>query len=341
MSKDTQVPNRSRVKYNHAYQEYRKWCFKNDIETTTDDSIITYFTTDLAPYKSSSLWTKYSMLRTTIKLFEGIDISTFPSIIPFLKSKSDGQKTTKCSSLTKEHVDTFLAEADNKDHLLNKVVNFLKHFIVSARIITFVNIQVILIFGVAGACRRQELASLTTTCVEDRKTHFLVQIFDAETKNVRFFVIEPGEVGNMNVIDIIRMYIALRPTNLTHDRFFINYLNEKCTIQPVGIHRIAKVPQIVAKYLGLEDPSSFTGHCFRRTSASILANAGVTMGDIKRHTEWHSSAAPIACGDESENSILGEGTSTAELGAIDEIEKTNNQTFCGIEQNASVTDTGT
>lgn len=208
----------------------------------------------------------------------------------------------------------------------------------------FNNLQVILIFGVAGACRRQELASLTTTCVEDRKTHFLVQLIDAETKNVRFFVIEPGEVGNMNVLDIIRMYIALRPINLIHDRFFINYLNEKCTIQPVGIHRIAKVPQIVAKYLNLDDPSSFTGHCFRRTSASILANSGVTMGDIRRHSEWHSSATTTSYANESEyteNSVLGEGTSSAELGAIDEIEETNNQTFCGNDQNASGTDTGT
>lgn len=123
MSRDTQqVPNRSKVKYNHAYQEYRKWCFKNNVEITTDDSIMTYFTTDLAPYKSTSLWTKYSMLRTTIKLFEGIDISKFPSIIPFLKSKSEGHKPSKSSSLTKDHVDRFLAEADNKGHLLNKVI---------------------------------------------------------------------------------------------------------------------------------------------------------------------------------------------------------------------------
>lgn len=185
----------------------------------------------------------------------------------------------------------------------------------------------ILIFGVAGACRRQELASLTTTCIEDRLTHFLVQIVDAETQKVRFFMIEPGEVGNTNLLDIIREYMALRPSHINHNRFFINYINEKCTVQPVGVHKIGRVPQFVAKYLDLENPQSFTGHCFRRTSATILANAGVSMGDIRRHSEWQSSTAAIGYFDGSENCMLGEGTSTAELGAFDEIEKINDQIF--------------
>lgn len=122
MARDTQMPNKSQAKYEQAYQEYRKWCSKNNIETTTDDSILKYFTTDLAPYKASTLWPKYSMLRSTIKLFEEIDISTFPSIIPYLKSKGDDHKTIKTLTLSKEHVDKFLAEADNKEHLLNKVI---------------------------------------------------------------------------------------------------------------------------------------------------------------------------------------------------------------------------
>lgn len=123
MVRDTvQVPDKSRAQYDHTYQEYRKWCLKNNMEMTTEDGILRYFTTEMATYKSSSLWTKYSMLRSTIKLFEGIDICTFPSIIPYLKSKGDGHRTTKSLTLSKDHVDKFLAEADNKKHLLNKVL---------------------------------------------------------------------------------------------------------------------------------------------------------------------------------------------------------------------------
>jgi hypothetical protein len=41
----------------------------------------------------------------------------------------------------------------------------------------------------------------------------------------------------------------------------------------------------------LELPSAkeYTGHCFRRTSASLLANAGADMSVIKRHGAWTSS----------------------------------------------------
>lgn len=170
-----------------------------------------------------------------------------------------------------------------------------------------------------------------------------MQLADTETKKVRFFMIEPGEVGNTNLLDIIRAYMVLRPTHINHNRFFINYIHEKCTVQPVGVHKIGRVPQVVAKYLDLENPQSFTGHCFRRTSASILSNAGVSMGDIRRHSEWQSSTAAIGYVDESENSILGEGTSTAELGVFDEIEKDSQSFFDNIkinEQKLSEFDTG-
>lgn len=154
-----------------------------------------------------------------------------------------------------------------------------------------------------------------------------MQLIDTETKKVRYFRIEPGEVRNMSVLDIIRMYLALRPANINHDRFFINYLNEKCTVQPVGVHKIGKVPQVVAKYLRLENAQLYTSHCFRRTWASILANAGVTIGEIKRHTKWHASTTAIGC--EPENRIPRQGTSTAEPRTFVDIGKKNNKIFCG------------
>lgn len=201
----------------------------------------------------------------------------------------------------------------------------------------------ILIFGIAGACRRQELTSLTTTCIEDRGTHFLVQIIDMETKKVRYFRIEPGEVRNMNVLEIIRMYLALRPANINHNRFFINYLNEKCTVQPVGVHKIGRVPQVVAKYLRLENAQLFTSHCFKRTWASILANSGVTIGEIKRHTKWHASTSAIGC--DLEKKVRKQTTAIPGPRTFVDIGKKNNEIFFGNfnidKQKLSGIDTGT
>lgn len=127
-ARESLLPTKSRCQYNRTYQEYRAWCSDNKIEKTNEDSILAYFNSSLASYKSSSLWTKYSMLRSTIKLSEGIDISKYPSVIVYLKRKSEGYKAKKSLSLLKENVDKFISEADEKEHLLNKVI-FLVHFV--------------------------------------------------------------------------------------------------------------------------------------------------------------------------------------------------------------------
>ncbi|KAF2905537.1 hypothetical protein ILUMI_00641 [Ignelater luminosus] len=49
------------------------------------------------------------------------------------------------------------------------------------------------------------------------------------------------------------------------------------------------IPKKIAKYLKLEHPERYTGHCFRRTSATLLANAGGDITLIKRHGGWKSS----------------------------------------------------
>lgn len=120
-AKDSLLPAKSRHVYEETYCAYRKWCTRNDIKTTCEDSILAYFNSDLARYKSSSLWSKYSMLRSTINLREGIDISKLPSVIPFLKRNGKGYKPKKLLILAKNHIDEFLIKADNKEHLFNKV----------------------------------------------------------------------------------------------------------------------------------------------------------------------------------------------------------------------------
>lgn len=46
----------------------------------------------------------------------------------------------------------------------------------------------------------------------------------------------------------------------------------------------------IAKFLSLENPESYTGHCFRRSSATILVNSGTDLLALKRHGGWRSSA---------------------------------------------------
>jgi hypothetical protein len=61
------------------------------------------------------------MLRTTINLNEGVAISKFPSVIPYLKRKGEGYAPKKSLILTDENVENFLLKAQDEDHLLNKL----------------------------------------------------------------------------------------------------------------------------------------------------------------------------------------------------------------------------
>lgn len=143
--------------------------------------------------------------------------------------------------------------------------------------------------------------TLSTSCLQDAQTHFLVRLEDTKMKKDRSFVILPGNLENVNFLELIRRYMVLRPRITQHNRFFVNYTKGKCTIQPVGIHKIGGVPGIVAKYLGLENDNAYTGHCFRRTSATLLANSGANMEVIKRHGGWRSSAVAEGYIDDCEN----------------------------------------
>lgn len=121
----------------------------------------------------------------------------------------------------------------------------------------------------AGACRRQELVTLLTTCVEDFKTHFLIKLEDIKTKVDRSFIIVPGKLKNVNLLELVREYMALRPARTPHKRFFVNYIKLNGTVL---------------------DASLYTGHCIRRTLATLLANAEANVEGIKRHGGWRSSA---------------------------------------------------
>lgn len=58
----------------------------------------------------------------------------------------------------------------------------------------------------------------------------------------------------------------------------------------VGINKFGNLPKEIAKYLKMPNPESYTGHCFRRSSATILVDAGGDMISLKRHGGWQSTA---------------------------------------------------
>ena len=71
--------------------------------------------------------------------------------------------------------------------------------------------------------------------------------------------------------------------------YSINTVMAKCFNQHVGINKIGDTTNLITKSLRKEDFRRYTGHCFKRSSVTFLANAGGDLICIKRHRGWKSS----------------------------------------------------
>ncbi|XP_031788814.1 uncharacterized protein LOC100679699 isoform X1 [Nasonia vitripennis] len=89
-----------------------------------------------------------------------------------------------------------------------------------------------------------------------------------ETKNDkrRQFII--GE----HFYDKVKKYISLRPSDLSSDMFFIQYQKGKC------VHQV----------IDLQDANRYTGHCFRRTGATLLSDSSANITMLKQLGRWKS-----------------------------------------------------
>ena len=65
-------------------------------------------------------------------------------------------------------------------------------------------------------------------------------------------------------------------------RILGNKIGELVGLRHVGKNYCAKIGQNIANFLGLKHPKSYTGHCWRGTAATILAEEGLTTQQIQR-----------------------------------------------------------
>jgi len=264
------LPKKSLHIYEKEYECFKKWCSAKKVKKRPicEEVVLAYISEKSERLKSSSLWSKYSMLKSTLSVKEGIDISKYMKLKAYLKMKSSGYKAKKANVFTRQEVNTFIIEADDEKYLVMKVV---------------------LIIGLCGACRGDELSKITIDNVEDIGSLLIVNIPYTKTKIERTFTIPDKKENGINCADICKKYISLRPSHVDHRRFVLQYRSGKCTVQPIGTNQFSKIPRLIAMYLKLPNEEMYTGHSFRRTSASLLVGAGADILRLKRHGGWKSS----------------------------------------------------
>lgn len=117
-------------------------------------------------------------------------------------------------------------------------------------------------------CRNEELTKLSTADAIDEGGFMTVSIKDTKTYVDRQLVITEGGVG-MKFENTCRFGSLILLTIVS-------------SLDIVGkLHHSARSNK-------LAEHQKYTGHCFRRSSTSLLANAGAELSVIKRHEGWRS-----------------------------------------------------
>lgn len=117
--------------------------------------------------------------------------------------------------------------------------------------------------------------------------HFLEEKVAIEIPNSKTYQPRSFMITDKKWIAPLKEYINLRK-NIPDGNLFMQIRYGKMTKQCIGHNTLSQFPKKIAAFLKL-NTEGFTGHCFRRTAATLLANNGGDLMQIKRLGGWKSS----------------------------------------------------
>jgi integrase len=171
------------------------------------------------------------------------------------------------------------------------------NFINSAENQLFLVMKLIILFCYFGALRMSECAAILQADVTLTARGLLVKIIRKKTDKASVgttFVVpnlENLKAHEYNPIDLYKDYIY-QTAHVTTKRLFVKYnpKTQEYVSSPIGKNTMAKYPSRVAEFLKLDNPSSYTGHSLRATSATILADSRSSLENLKCHGGWKSTS---------------------------------------------------
>lgn len=127
---DNLLPEKSRKQYEKSYKDFMDWKTVKKATSFSENVLLVYFQEISTKFKPCTLWTIYSMLKSTLNIKHEVDISKYCKLIAFLKRKSEGYTGKKSKTFLPEEIKKFLNEAPDKLYLMQKVSSeLLKHYI--------------------------------------------------------------------------------------------------------------------------------------------------------------------------------------------------------------------
>jgi tRNA 2-selenouridine synthase SelU len=116
------LPQKSRKIYEKCYQEFCDWCLMKKVDEIHSESVLlVYFAKKAKHFKASTLWSHYSMIKSSFEIKVNVDISKYSKLVAFLKRQNVGYQAKKSKTLTKEQIERFLTEGPDEMYLMANV----------------------------------------------------------------------------------------------------------------------------------------------------------------------------------------------------------------------------
>ncbi len=223
--------------------------------------------------KASSLWTKYSMLNNVYKRETGHKLQDFPRLTLQLKSYNQGyvRKAAKTFSLL-EFQAFMRMELDGPFWLVRKA------------------------FAAIAWCGGMRCDELHRLCIQDLqecpegiKVNFTHSKQWAEAKENTILVPFNKSDPSICLASKVKVYLdALGPLadDKTGKLFKGTMKGKRFVKNPMGHNLLHNIGKDVARILSLDNPDTYTGHCWRRSSATQIAGQGASTLDMKRQFGW-------------------------------------------------------
>lgn len=281
--------------YDRWISSFKAYCSKFDNKAENPSSILE-FLVDLAEiYASSTLWQIYSILNKYMKVYKNINLNECVLIRDFLKMCDKKHAPKKSFVFSRENIDSYLSIDKNDESILIKCV---------------------LVIGIHGLLRVSELTQLQFVNIKRIDSIYEVYVTKSKTdqasKGFKFYISGP----NIIYIDEYLNYFSSK--NKTGRLFRKIVAGEGCA-RSIGKNTISSYPKLIASKLNLEEPNSFTGHCFRRSGATIMADLGASKILLKRAGRWKSDSVCDGYIEESKSSklqisnLVGQNTSNQKM----------------------------
>lgn len=115
------LPVKSQSKYTSVYSNFNVWRKEKNLNSFSENVMLTYFTELSKRMKPSSLWAQYSMLKATINSNDSINIGEYKTLSSFLKKQASGFRSKQSKILSAGEIWKFVNEAPDEKYLATKV----------------------------------------------------------------------------------------------------------------------------------------------------------------------------------------------------------------------------